>query len=123
MSSSFLDSGSNDYFFIDTGIPECTEANYKGYYCPASPLSLSPTLSGYRSGSASAAFTLYNAYTEPGATSNAVPGIGANPNDLAFSQPIANSFDFGLPFFYGRNVYTAISGRAAGGVVGPYFAF
>lgn len=123
LSSSFLDSGSNDYFFIDTGIPECTEANYKGYYCPASPLSLSPTLSGYRSGSASAAFTLYNAYTEPGATSNAVPGIGANPNDLAFSQPIANSFDFGLPFFYGRNVYTAISGRAAGGVVGPYFAF
>jgi hypothetical protein len=40
-----------------------------------------------------------------------------------FSQPIANSFDFGLPFFFGRNVYTAIQGRRAGTATGPYFAY
>jgi hypothetical protein len=33
------------------------------------------------------------------------------------------SFDFGLPFFYGRSVFTAIQGRSAGGFTGPYFAY
>jgi hypothetical protein len=121
--SSFLDSGSNYYYFSDASIAQCTQSGFKGYYCPTSALSLTPTLTGFGSGSASAAFTLYNAYTEPGATSNAVPGIGADPNALSFSQPITNSFDFGLPFFFGRNVYTAIDGRKAGNQVGPYFAF
>jgi hypothetical protein len=37
--------------------------------------------------------------------------------------PFANSFDFGVPFFFGRTVYTAIEGRPAGGVGGPYVAF
>jgi len=119
---SFLDSGSNYYYFVDTSITGCTQTNYTGFYCPGSPLSLTPTLSG-SNGSISAAFTLYNAYTDPAATSNAVPGIGANPNGLSFSNPINNSFDFGLPFFYGRNVYTAIQGRIAGGVSGPYYAY
>jgi hypothetical protein len=34
-----------------------------------------------------------------------------------------NSFDWGLPFFYGRSVYTAIETRNTSGGVGPYFAF
>jgi hypothetical protein len=119
---SFLDSGSNYYYFVDSSITACTETKYTGFYCPGSALSLTPTLAG-SSGSVSAAFTLYNAYTEPGATSNAVPGIGANPNALSFSNPISNSFDFGLPFFFGRNVYTAIQGNVAGGSSGPYYAY
>jgi hypothetical protein len=36
---------------------------------------------------------------------------------------IPRSFAFGLPFFFGRNVYTAIEGRSAGGQLGPYFAY
>ena len=51
-----------------------------------------------------------------------VPGVGANPNQNNFNAP-SNSFDLGLPFFYGRNIYTAIEGRSAGGATGPYFAF
>jgi hypothetical protein len=34
-----------------------------------------------------------------------------------------NYFDFGVPFFYGRTVYTAIDGMAAGSATGPYFAY
>jgi hypothetical protein len=118
---SFLDSGSNYYYFVDSSIAGCT-GDYAGFYCPSSALSLTPTLAG-SSGSVSAAFTLYNAETEPAANTAAEPGIGANPNSLGFSDPISNSFDFGLPFFYGRNVYTAISGRTAGSATGPYFAY
>ena len=120
---SFLDSGSNYYYFVDTSITACTQNGYTGFYCPSSALSLTPTLKGTTGNTISAAFTLYNAYTQPGATSNAVPGVGANPNTQSFSSPINNSFDFGLPFFYGRNVYTAIAGRQAGSANGPYFAY
>ncbi|WP_428334253.1 DUF3443 family protein [Novosphingobium sp.] len=123
LASSFIDSGSNYYYFADSTITGCTQNGYSGFYCPATPLSLAPTLNGTNGNTISAAFTLYNAFTQPGATSNAVPGVGANPNSQSFSSPINNSFDFGLPFFYGRKVYTAISGRQAGGVTGPYFAY
>jgi len=121
--SSFLDSGSNYYYFVDSSITACTQSGYTGFYCPSSALSLTPTIKGTSGSAISAAFTLYNAYTEPGATSNAVPGVGANPNTQSFSSPINNSFDFGLPFFFGRNVYTAIAGRQAGSAYGPYFAY
>lgn len=121
--SSFLDSGSNYYYFVDSSIAACTQSGYSGFYCPSSPLSLTPTLKGTSGSAASAAFTLYNAYAQPGATSNAAPGVGANPNSRSFSSPINNSFDFGLPFFFGRNVYTAIAGRHAGSAYGPYFAY
>ena len=46
-----------------------------------------------------------------------------NPTLVKPPLPFANSFDFGMPFFFGRAVYTSIEGRAAGGVQGPYFAF
>ncbi len=52
-----------------------------------------------------------------------LPGLGGDPNGFDDLQPYTNSFDFGLPFFYGRKVYTAIAGRNAGGTVGPYVAF
>jgi hypothetical protein len=52
-----------------------------------------------------------------------IPGVGANPNIIFPSTAYAGSFDFGLPFFYGRSVYTAIEGRTAGSTTGPYFAF
>lgn len=120
---SFIDSGSNLYYFVDSTIAACTATNFTAYYCPASPLLLSPTLKGGNGTTASGAFTLYNAQTELAANVSAVPGVGANPNASNFANPINNSFDFGLPFFFGRNVYTAISGRSAGGTAGPYNAF
>jgi hypothetical protein len=120
---SFLDSGSTYYYWVDNNITECSQSGYTGFYCPASPLSLAPTLTGYRSGSASAAFTLYNAYTQFAGNVTALPGVGGNPITLGFPNPLPGSFDFGLPFFFGRHVYTAIDGRAAGSATGPYFAY
>jgi hypothetical protein len=53
-----------------------------------------------------------------------------NPSFTAFnnvaapsSDPLKKTFDFGLPFFYGRNVFTAIEGMNTSGGMGPYFAY
>jgi hypothetical protein len=35
----------------------------------------------------------------------------------------SNSFGWGLPFFFGRRVYTAIASRATSAGPGPYYAF
>jgi len=32
-------------------------------------------------------------------------------------------FDWGLPFYFGRSVFTAIEGKATPGGPGPFFAF
>jgi hypothetical protein len=123
--NSFLDSGSSLYFFEDSGIPLCSDPNFKGFYCPPTTLTLSPTIVGLNGARYNDVFSLFNAETVFNATpSFAVePGVGANPNIIFPSTAYAGSFDFGLPFFYGRSVYTAIEGRQAGGTVGPYFAF
>ena len=34
-----------------------------------------------------------------------------------------SGFVFGLPFFYGRNVFTALSGATTPGGTGPYVAY
>jgi hypothetical protein len=122
LADSYIDSGSSLYLFVDTTITPCT-GDYMGYYCPASPLALSPTIQGTNGASASAAFTLYNAATALATNNSVTPGLGANPDVLNILNGYPNSFDFGLPFYFGRNVYTAIEGRVAGGATGPYVAF
>ena len=45
---------------------------------------------------------------------SAFPGLGG---------PSPNEFDWGLPFFYGRTVFTAIENQSTAGGLGPYFAY
>ena len=44
-------------------------------------------------------------------------------NNLAAPESQTDSFDFGLPFFLGLNVYTAIADKSTPGGNGPYVAF
>jgi len=122
LTQSFIDSGSNDYFFIDTSLNPCTATSLIAFYCPTSPTSLSPVMTATNGVTASGAFTLYSPLNVSG-SSNVAPGLGINPTLVTPPLPFANSFDFGMPFFFGRSVYTAIEGRPAGGTQGPYLAF
>jgi hypothetical protein len=50
----------------------------------------------------------------------------ANPVLSAFSNlagPNVGSFDWGLPFFYGRRVFFSIESQNTSGVLGPYVAY
>ena len=111
---SFVDSGSNAYFFLDdteTGLTVCS--NNSGFYCPASQAAFTAqTVSGGASDSIN--FSVVSA-DSLFATSNFVFPTLAGPN--------TGIFDWGLPFFYGRNVYTAIESRSTPKGSGPFWAY
>jgi hypothetical protein len=119
---SFVDSGSNGIFFLDTattGMPLCTGQN-SNWYCPtSSPDSFSATNQGQNAsgptGSAVAVnFSIENA-------NNLFPSGHA-----AYSTsggPQSGTFDWGLSFFFGKNVFVAIDGANTPGGAGPYVAY
>jgi hypothetical protein len=123
LDESFIDSGSNLYVFSDSALPRCTQNDYTEYYCPSTPVSLALTLQGGSGTTISANVVINNAENFFNNNNAVVPGIGATPSKFDPSNIYPRSFDFGLPFFYGRNVYTAIENMSAGGYTGPYFAY
>ena len=119
---SYVDSGSTAYFFEDSSLVLCPTNDFDAFYCPVSPIALSPTITGQNGISASAAFTLYNP-TVLHANINVAPGLAVDPLIAFPQQADPESFDVGIPFYFGRSVFTAIEGTNAGGTAGPYVAF
>ena len=113
---SFIDSGSNGYFFTDATLTICTKN--AGFYCPATRLSLSATNMGANGTSSTVSFDVANA----DALTSANSSFSALPN-VAGTNPLAHSFDWGLPFFYGRRVYVGFEGRSATAATGPFVAY
>ncbi len=115
---SFLDTGSNAFFFLNsttTKIPTCPDA--ASFYCPSSTQNLSALNRGVNGASATVKFSVANADNLFKSSPTAFAfGNLAGPNSLS-------GFDWGLPFFYGRNVFTAIEGKSTPGGPGPYWAF
>jgi hypothetical protein len=125
---SFIDSGSNGFFILDTahtGLTDCVNATnpanapqFKGFYCPNSNNSFpfAVTNTGVNNAVAQANFSLVNIALV----------VNANPGFAAFSDaggPFPGAVDFGLPFFYGRSVFTCIEGQTVGAQTGPFFAY
>ena len=118
LTQSFLDTGSNGFYFNDTSLTQCTGTNFTTFYCPASPLGLSAALQGQNGVSATVDFTVDNAETLGGND----PSLVAFAT-LAGTYPTTDTFDWGLPFYYGRTVYTAIETATTAVGTGPYVAF
>jgi hypothetical protein len=112
---SFLDSGSNGFYFLTsgiTGLPDCS-----GFYCPATTQNFSVVNKGANEASATVNFSVGNAddlfNNNPTA---AVLGNLAGPGS-------ASGFDWGLPFFFGRTVFTSIAGQTSPGGAQAYWAY
>jgi hypothetical protein len=118
LDQSFIDSGSNGLYFDDTNIAQCTESDLSDFYCPASALNLSAMVQGINAVSASVDFTVDSAETL--GTNN--PTFVVLPT-LAGTNPLTDSFDFGLAFYYGRRVATAMESQTTSVGMGPYVAF
>lgn len=120
---SFLDSGSNGIYFLDSttaNIPTCTDMPF--LYCPTATENLSATNQGANGATGTVSFVVGNADTL----------LTANPNDAAINGlagPTSSTpsflydFDWGLPFFFGRKVFTVIEGANTPAGAGPYVAY
>jgi hypothetical protein len=124
LSSSYIDSGSNaTYFNVPTGVSAPTlcpssggsGTNVSTFYCPASPIMLTAAFLLANNSTANANFEVANADTV-GNSVTAYPG-------LAGTIQGSGSFDWGLPFFFGRRVANVIEGAATSAGTGPYIAY
>jgi hypothetical protein len=113
--TAFLDTGSNGLFFPDSSIPDCVSP--AGWFCPTSTQSLSAVMQGKTNGTTdSVGFSIANIHDL----------MTANPTYTAYSNIGANwsgSFDWGIPFYYGRKVFMAIEQRSTPAGNGPYLAY
>jgi hypothetical protein len=122
--TSFLDSGSNALFFLNSatsGLKLCTAKGLTDFYCPSSTINLTATISAADDSSPivfSVANTQVLARSPNYAFSDIAGPMPGFPTDTSIP-----GFDWGLPFYFGRSVYTAIEGQPTPAGPGPYFAF
>lgn len=118
LTTSFIDSGSNGLFFDSATLPACgTGGNANGFYCPSAPANFSATLLGRNGQSTAVHFSVLNAETSfANPLLTALPALGGSIGN-------AQTFDWGLPFFYGRKVYLGIEGAVTSQGTGPFYAF
>lgn len=126
-SGSFIDSGSNGIFFLDsgtTGLTTCPSPD-DSFYCPGAPSqsalnqrNLTATNFDSFGDSRDVNFNIANAeylfFTASGGANFAFNNLGG---------PNTGAFDWGLPFFFGRNVFTAIENQNTPVGAGPFFAY
>ncbi|CAE6811854.1 DUF3443 domain-containing protein [Burkholderia sp. R-69980] len=117
-SNSILDSGSTGLFFQTNALPACASPN-SAYYCPVSTQSLSAMIQGVNGTTSAVNFSVGNAT----AISQTYSGDSALPLLAGPAFVTSSIFDWGLPFFYGRNVYAAVEQQATPGGTGPYVAY
>jgi hypothetical protein len=112
LTESFIDSGSNGLYFNDATIAACNRPTDPGFYCPpaGAPLSLTATI-----GSVNVGFSIDNATSLFSKNNYAFNNLGGALDNV--------TFDWGLPFFFGRTVYTVVEGKTVGAHTGPFYAF
>ena len=116
---SFLDTGSNGLFFPDTSIQQCANSGLSDFYCPASSVALSASITGQNAVTASVDFSVADAATLASTDST----MTAFSNLAGPFPGTTVTFDWGLPFYFGRTVYTAFEGAKTSVATGPYVAF
>jgi len=132
--ASFIDSGSNSLLFPST-LPVCTDNT--SYYCPsltalsAENIGFDSTTGLFDGSTSTVNFDIDNADNLLSANSGddfaitTLGGPNGTYNTCTSSGTGACSFDFGLPFFFGKSVFTAIDGQSvpATAPTPPWFAY
>jgi hypothetical protein len=112
--STYIDSGSNGIFFLDsgtTGLPVCMKN--PSFYCPPTLQPQSATNRGINGVTSAVAFSVGDVDALDVQFTAASEAAGPNPGGFAW----------GLPFFFGRAVFTAVEGQSTPGGSGPYVAY
>ena len=116
LGTSFLDTGSNGLFFDSVNVLRCSTLALSNFYCPTGAQSISATLLGSNGASSAVSATLGSATSLLANKNHAVlPTLAGLMND-------GQSFDWGLPFFYGRRIFIGIEGQSPSTLPTPFFA-
>jgi len=115
LTRSVITSGANAFLFPDS-LPAC--AVHSEFFCPAGPSALSAINEGANSAENKVNFSIDNADKLLAAhLGNAVfstlSGPTGKPNSCSETNLSSCVFEWGLPFFYGRRVFTHIDGQSA----------
>lgn len=116
---SYIDSGSNAYFFDDRSVStgcQNTTGGASSWYCPATTLQRTAVIADLQGTSVNVDYRVVSADALFATSSLALDDLAGS---ISSSSP---SFVWGLPFFYGRPVYTSIWGQALASD-GPWNAF
>jgi hypothetical protein len=120
LANSFIDSGSNAYYFPDASIPTCS--GNAEFYCPSSTLTLSAVNQGQNGANSTVGIQIADLNTVSSSI-YAFPDIGGPTPSNSGTDAFSNYFDFGLPFFYGRSVFILFDGATSGSIAGPVNAY
>jgi hypothetical protein len=111
---SFLDSGSNAvYFPTSENLPLCDPGN-SPWYCPDTTENLSAVITA-SDGS--------NKVTVNDYVGNALGLFGDNDAFIELAGEGVSTVDWGMPFFFGRNVYVGFENKKSSLGTGPFWAF
>jgi hypothetical protein len=113
LTASTIDSGINGLFFPDDNIPGCADP-YVSFFCPASPRTLTAVNVGANNATSTINFSVNNAELlfAGNPSDAALDGLsGPRGSGSCSSGSGACSFVWGLPFFYGRDVFVSIRGQ------------
>ncbi|HWK82698.1 MAG TPA: DUF3443 family protein [Caldimonas sp.] len=116
---SYVDSGSNALFFDDASVPKACQsstASSGGWYCPPVVLRRTATVTDAFGATGSVDYSVANADALFSTSGVAFAGLAGSAGQGA------NAYVWGLPFFYGRSVFTSIWGQALS-PNGPWNAF
>jgi hypothetical protein len=127
LASSFIDSGSNGIFFIDSIVtcaapPSDPTSGIVDFYCPSNTLTLGLSIQGANGVMANnLTFGVGNAITmlDNNQTFSVFPQLAGT---LPAGTP-SGTFDYGLAFFYGKRIAVAVEGDKTSVGTGPYIAF
>jgi hypothetical protein len=120
---SFLDSGSNGIFFLNSSLSKLAlcSGNLGSFYCPSTNTAFTASIPSKDGSAAPISFSVANA-AKLSAANNAFSNL-AGPMPGYPTDPTMPGFDWGLSFYFGRSVFTAIETRSTPDGTGPYFAF
>lgn len=122
LNNSYIDSGANAILF-PASLPVCPD--HSQFFCPSALTNFAAVNEGATQGTNAVDFSVGNADNLLSSNPNdAVLDTLAGPNATPSCGNSGCGFVWGLPFFYGRRVYTAMTGQTVQGApASPWWAY
>jgi hypothetical protein len=121
--TSYIGTGSNAVYFLDATLAQlsvCTGSS-SAFYCPTSTVNLSASMLSVDGSNVNVSFSVVNPSSL--STSNFAFSNLAGPMPGFPTDTTVPGFAWGLSFYFGRTVFTAIESQNTPAGPGPYFAF